>query len=102
MGTMEQPEYCLLLNVGVVARGSRCLSIMRDLGAIRPSHLRLKLVALATISQSAACNKYAGETEISQGGYRWWLPRLVCFQNPSTHVYPENIRGSRMREDTTY
>lgn len=64
MGILEQPEHGLLLNVGVVARGSRCLSIMRDLRAIRPSHLRLKLVAMATISQSAACNKYAGETEI--------------------------------------
>ena len=64
MGTMEQPEHCLLLNVGVVARGSRCLSIMRDLRSIKPSHLRLKLVAMATISQSVACNKYAGETEI--------------------------------------
>ena len=61
---MERPEHCLLLNVGVVARGSRCLSIMRDLRAIRPSHLRLKLVAMATVSKSAACNKYAGETGI--------------------------------------
>ncbi len=64
MGTIKQPEHCLLLNVGVVARGSRCLSIMRDLHAVRPSHLRLKLVAMATISKSAACNKYAGETGI--------------------------------------
>jgi hypothetical protein len=64
MGTMERPEQCLLLNVGVVAKGSRCLSIMRDLNAIRPSHLRLKLVAMATISKSAACYKYAGETGI--------------------------------------
>ena len=61
---MERPGHCLLLNVGVVARGSRCLSIMRDLQAIKPLHLRLKLVAMATISKSAACNKYAGETEV--------------------------------------
>ncbi|BBO72333.1 hypothetical protein DSCA_62630 [Desulfosarcina alkanivorans] len=64
MGVLKQPEHCLLLNIGVVARGSRCLSIMRDLRAVRPSHLRLKLVAMATISPSAACNKYAGETQI--------------------------------------
>lgn len=64
MLTMERPGHCLLLNVGVVARGARCLSIMRDLHAIRSSHLRLKLVAMATISKSAACNKYAGETGI--------------------------------------
>lgn len=64
MRIMERSEHCLLLNVGVVARGARGLSIMRNLHAIRPSHLRLKLVAMATISESTACNKYAGETGI--------------------------------------
>lgn len=34
---------------------------MRELNAVRPSHFRFKLVAMATISKSAACNKYAGE-----------------------------------------
>lgn len=61
---MAKNGHGLLLNVGVVARGSRCLSIMRDLNTIQPSRLRLKLVAMATISKSAACNKYAGETGI--------------------------------------
>jgi len=57
-------EHCLLLKVGVVAKGSKCLSIMRDLDAIKPSRLRLRLAAIATTSKSAACNKYAGEMGI--------------------------------------
>ena len=61
METNQHPKHCLLLKVGVVARGSRCLSIMRELNAVRPSHFRFKLVAMATVSKSAACNKYAGE-----------------------------------------
>lgn len=64
MRELNSPGHCLLLNVGVVARGARCLSIIRDLQTVRPLHLRLKLVAMATISTSAACNKYAGETGI--------------------------------------
>jgi two-component system NtrC family sensor kinase len=64
MGHSARPGQCLLLNVGVVAQGSRCLSIMRDLRAVKSTHLRLKLVAMATISKSVVCNKYAGETEI--------------------------------------
>jgi PAS domain S-box-containing protein len=64
MDTINRPNHCLLLNVGVVAEGARCISIMRDLRTIRPSHLRLKLVAMATLSRSAAINKYAGETGI--------------------------------------
>lgn len=53
-----------MLNIGIVERGSRCLSIMKDLWASHPSHLRLKLVAIATIEKSAECNKYARETGI--------------------------------------
>lgn len=64
MGTIERPEHCLLLKVGAVARGSRCLSIMRELHSVRPAHFRFKLVAMATISKSAACNKFAGETGV--------------------------------------
>lgn len=55
------PEHCLLLNVGVVAKGSKCLTIMRDLDAIKHARLRFRLVAIATTSRSAACYKYAGE-----------------------------------------
>lgn len=61
---MKSLEQCLLLNVGVVARGSRCLSIMRTLQSIRPSRMRLRLVGLATVTRSIACNKYAGEEGI--------------------------------------
>jgi two-component system, NtrC family, sensor kinase len=57
-------EHCLLLRVGVVANGSRCLSIMRMLDTFKPSRLRLKLVALALVGQSAACLKFAGEMGI--------------------------------------
>jgi two-component system, NtrC family, sensor kinase len=57
-------EHCLLLNVGVIAKGEKCLSIMRDLDAIKPSRLRLRLVAIATTTKSASCYKYAGEMGI--------------------------------------
>jgi two-component system, NtrC family, sensor kinase len=57
-------EHCLLLRVGVVANGGRCLSIMRMLDTFKPSRLRLKLVALALVGKSAACLKFAGEMGI--------------------------------------
>jgi len=58
------PEYCLVLNVGVVATGEKCLSVMRDLDAIKLSRLRMRLVAIAPTTKSAFCNKYAGQTGI--------------------------------------
>ena len=58
------PEYCLILNVGVVAKGEKCLSIMRDLDAIKLSRLRIRLVAIAPTTKSASCDKYAGEMGI--------------------------------------
>jgi len=58
------PEYCLVLNVGVVATGEKCLSIMRDLDAIKLSRLRMRLVAIAPTTKSASVNKYAGQTGI--------------------------------------
>jgi two-component system, NtrC family, sensor kinase len=57
-------EHCLLLRVGVVARGSRCLSIVRLLEAVKPTRLRLKLVGLAPTTKSIACLKFAGEAGI--------------------------------------
>ncbi len=57
-------EQCLILRVGVVAKGSRCLSIMRMLDAIKPSRLRLKLVSIAPVTDSIACLKFAGESGI--------------------------------------
>ena len=58
-------DHCLLLRVGVVADGGSCISIMRMLESIKPSHLRIKLVALAPINQSIACLKFAGESGIT-------------------------------------
>lgn len=57
-------DHCLLLRVGIVAKGSRCLSILRLVDAIKPTRLRLKLVALAPTSKSATCLKFAGEQGI--------------------------------------
>ncbi|MFZ1986193.1 MAG: ATP-binding protein, partial [Desulfatitalea sp.] len=57
-------EHCLLLRVGVVAKGSRCVSIVRMLDSFKPSGLRLKLVALAPTSKSVSCLKFAGEIGI--------------------------------------
>jgi two-component system NtrC family sensor kinase len=61
----ESSNHCLLVNVGVVARGSRCLTIMHNLDNIRPARTRLKLVAIAAVTKSAACYKYAGETDVA-------------------------------------
>jgi two-component system, NtrC family, sensor kinase len=57
-------DHCLLLRVGVVARGSRCLSIVRLLESIKPTRLRLKLVGLAPTTKSISCLKFAGEAGI--------------------------------------
>ena len=57
-------ENGLLLNVGVVAKGEQCVTIMRDLGAIKLSRLRMRLAAIATTTKSASCYKYAGELGI--------------------------------------
>jgi two-component system, NtrC family, sensor kinase len=54
-------EHNLLLRVGVIADGGRCLSIMRMLDSIKPSRLRLKLVALAPVNKNIVCLKFAGE-----------------------------------------
>lgn len=57
-------DHCLLLRVGIIAKGSRCLSILRLIDSIKPTRLRLKLVALAAITKSATCLKFAGEQGI--------------------------------------
>ncbi len=51
----------LLLRVGVVAKGGRCLSILRMLDAIKPRGLHLELMGMVPVSNSIAFNKYAGE-----------------------------------------
>ena len=64
MDTSKESEKSLILNVGVVARGARCLTIMQTLNAFEPSRMRMKLVAITATTKSAACYKYAGEMEI--------------------------------------
>ncbi len=59
------PEHGLLLKVAVVARGYHALSVMRMLSDIKPGRLRLQLVAIATVSKSIACSKFAGEVGIA-------------------------------------
>jgi two-component system, NtrC family, sensor kinase len=58
------PGNGLLLNVGIVARGDQCLTVMKDLDAVKLSRLRIRLAAIATTTKSASCYKYAGELGI--------------------------------------
>lgn len=55
----------LVLRVAVVAKGYYALSVMRMLSEIKPSRLQLHLVAIATISKSIACTKFAGEMGVA-------------------------------------
>jgi two-component system, NtrC family, sensor kinase len=64
MGSGKDVDHCLLLRVGVVAKGSRCLSIIRLLESIKPTRLRLKLVSLAPTTMSISCLKFASESGI--------------------------------------
>ncbi len=64
MASEKSFEHCLLLRVGVVAKGSRCFSIMRMLDSFKPAGLRLRLVALAPVSKSISCLKFAGEVGV--------------------------------------
>jgi two-component system NtrC family sensor kinase len=52
-------DHCILLNIGVVASGSKYLSIMQTLNNIRPTRFGLNIVALAALSQTDICNQYA-------------------------------------------
>jgi two-component system, NtrC family, sensor kinase len=64
MGFVALSETCLLFNVGAVAKGSQCLSVVNHLQSINPSRLRLRLLAIATTQESASCYKYAAENGI--------------------------------------
>jgi len=57
-------KYCLISNVAVIATGAKCLSVMRTLDAIKPSRLRIRLVAVAPTTKSASCDKYAAKMGI--------------------------------------
>ena len=58
-------KHSLLLRVGVVAEGSRCLSIMRMLDSVHPHGLHLKLMGMVPVSNDIAFNKYAGEMGVA-------------------------------------
>jgi PAS domain S-box-containing protein len=64
MAIRKELEHCLVLNVGLVARGSRCLSIMQALKSIKPVHFQFKIAGIAAVTKSIACYKYAGEMDI--------------------------------------
>lgn len=64
MAISKELEHCLVLNVGLVARGSRCLSIMQALKSIKPVHFQFKIAGIAAVTKSIACYKYAGEMDI--------------------------------------
>lgn len=64
MTISKELEHCLVLNVGLVARGSRCLSIMQALKSIKPVHFQFKIAGIAAVTKSIACYKYAGEMDI--------------------------------------
>ena len=56
------PSTCLLLNVGIVAKSSGCLSVMHKLQDIRPSGLRV--VAIALTRKAKSCMEFAQEMGI--------------------------------------
>ena len=64
MAIIKELKHCLVLNVGLVARGSRCLSIMQTLRSIKPVHFQFKISGIAAVTKSIACYKYAGEMDI--------------------------------------
>ena len=64
MTIIKELKHCLVLNVGLVARGSRCLSIMQTLRSIKPVHFQFKISGIASVTKSIACYKYAGEMDI--------------------------------------
>lgn len=57
-------DHCLLLRVGVIARGNRCVTLMRRFGAIKATRLCLTIAGLAPVNTTVACLKFAGELGI--------------------------------------
>jgi two-component system, NtrC family, sensor kinase len=62
-------EKSLLLKVGVVVKGDKCLPILEDIEAVRLSRLRIELVAIATTTRSEVCYKYGSERGIQVFDY---------------------------------
>ncbi|MGD9366618.1 MAG: ATP-binding protein [Desulfobacteraceae bacterium] len=65
MASYTSFNHRLLLRMGVIAKGRRCLSILRMFNSIKLHGLHLKLMGVVPISDSVALNKYAGETGVS-------------------------------------
>jgi len=65
MNAGNSPMQDLELSVAMVAKGYHALSVMRMLSEIKPSRLQLRLVAIATISKSIACTKFASEMGVT-------------------------------------
>jgi two-component system, NtrC family, sensor kinase len=65
MTAVKPQKEELFLRVALVAKGYHALSVMRMLNEIKPSRLQLQLVAIATISKSVACTKFAGEMGVA-------------------------------------
>jgi two-component system, NtrC family, sensor kinase len=63
------PEYCLILNVALVAECEKCLSVMRDLDAIKRPRLRVRLVAIAPTTKSESCEEFARKIGIQVFGH---------------------------------
>ncbi|MEW6260350.1 MAG: ATP-binding protein [Thermodesulfobacteriota bacterium] len=59
-----EPDETLSLDIGVVIRGEDCLSLLRDIQALRDSRLRTRLKAISVVTPSVACYKFAGEMGI--------------------------------------
>jgi PAS domain S-box-containing protein len=57
-------EEGLLLNVGVVTKGDKCLSIIRDLEAIKLSRLSIRLAAVAITTKPVSGYEYVEERGI--------------------------------------
>jgi PAS domain S-box-containing protein len=65
MASSTSFKHSLLLRVGVIAKGGRCLTVLRMLNSIRPLGLHLKLMGMVPVSKSIAFNKYAGEMGVA-------------------------------------
>lgn len=57
-------EDGLLLNVGLVTKGDKCLAIMRDLEAVKLARLSVRLIAVAATSQPMTGSDQAAEKGI--------------------------------------
>jgi PAS domain S-box-containing protein len=64
MGQIQSFEHCLLLRVGVVGEGEKCVSIARLLSEVKASRLRVRVVAMSLVDPAPLCRRYAAEKGI--------------------------------------